>query len=105
MNLIDAIKSGRPWREKGGQGTTWWKFDDRIMVIPHPEVDQVHTGPQYRSISWALEQDYEIQEPTVKITRAQFWGAVYSAQGTSEISESCRAIYEMVARRLGLEDL
>lgn len=78
MNLIEAIKSGKPWREKGG--TTWWKFDDRVMIIPHPDVEQVHTGPQYRALTWALEQEYEILEPTVTITRTQFWEAIHSTR-------------------------
>lgn len=80
--MIEAIESGKPWRYPGG-GSTWWKLDLRVCLVPHPDVEQVHTGPQYRNILDLLGcKDFEIEETTVDIGKTKFWEAVESIQLT-----------------------
>lgn len=67
MNLIDAIKSGRPWRPIGAE-----KWRDPI------EMTQGYN--ELRIELCELFANYEIQEPTVTITRAQFWEAARSIE-------------------------
>lgn len=108
MNLIEAIKSGKPWTYPGGGGT-WWKLDQRVTLIPHPEVDQIHTGPQYRNIVDLLEcEGFEIKEPTVTITRKQLEAALtdYVLEYGSDkfVKGLCPPLLDFIARKLGLKD-
>lgn len=109
MNLIDAIKSGKPFRRpchnvymKGVESDELGADDDcealflrsipdeRISLMPHD----------------LLAIDWEIQESTVTITRAQFWNAVNYSSSTPlghEVALNWDGI-EKLARQLGLED-
>ncbi len=69
MNLVEAIKSGRPWKRKGAA----WSWREPIVRVPG-----------YNQVSFELSDlladDWEIEEPTVTITRAQFWEAVRASK-------------------------
>lgn len=103
MNLIEAIKSGKPWKYPGG-GDTWWQLERRVTLIP--DADQVHAGPQHRDILDLLEcNDFKIQEPSVTITASQFWDAVNSSTSV-ELGDRVFLTYDdtkKLACRLGLE--
>lgn len=59
MNLIDAVKSGRPYRQKGN--VPW--IDPNFDTDPLFETREI------------LADNWEIQEPSVTITRTQFISA------------------------------
>lgn len=71
MNLIDAIESGRPFRRPGRNWTI--KCPDRDGIA---FADGSDSPPRLFYPSDVCADDWEIQEPTVTITRAQFWDAV-----------------------------
>lgn len=89
MSLIDAIKSGRPFREHPGQ--SWMVMD--------PEGRFCWDDGKFRKSPTRSDclADYQIQELTVTITKAQFWEAA------SIVTEewSLRAL-EIMAIKLGL---
>lgn len=77
MTLIDAINSGRPFRRKA------WSVAAGCAVKTHQcryiegglSLELVlDDGQQTREVDWddILADDWEIQEPKVEITRAQF---------------------------------
>lgn len=95
MNIIEAIKSGRPfrrilWTKIGGE-KTWIKNSSATLF----ETDDV------------LANDWEVMEPTVTITKSQFWDAYSDVikndpalthiKGYSEAS-----LIDALIRRLGL---
>lgn len=85
MNLIEAIKSGKPFRRPGRDWT-----------------------PRLFSPADVLADDWEIQEPTVTITRAQLNQAVLAtweddAVDWDQHEESYHSLAEVLARKLGLE--
>lgn len=88
MNLIDAIKSARPFRRKGKGGGGFWF---------------VSTEPSFATVD-IIADDWEIQEPTVMITTRQFWDAfdlvVSEAKGFGMAPVT---VAEGLARKLGLE--
>lgn len=111
MNLIAAIKSGRPFRRKS--------WDDDMLLHVSPGIDgcdevqfvTAHSTKYGRKFAPfaddLIAEDYELaEEPTVTITRAQFWDAVNSSSSTPlghEIALNWDGI-EKLARKLGLED-
>ena len=127
MNLIDAIKSGRPFRRKGVD--TWilttadleheftWKSVGTMFMENTPDPRPV----KYLELSMKdlLANDWEIQEQSITITRNDFLNAfsaalkdVESRHGFRIVSFRGRAvpplwesevIAEMV-RKLGLEE-
>ncbi len=70
MNLIAAIKSGRPFRKRS------WVRPDEGWLQYEAEYNRVswtnRDGTFNFSASCVLADDWEIQEPTVTITRTQF---------------------------------
>ena len=60
-------------------------------------------GLDYPRLEEVLADDWEILEPTVTITRQQFWEAVRSAFVSSQANETIPPIVGQIARRLGLE--
>lgn len=72
MNLIEAIKTGRPFRRTGY--TDWYVFiqvgDKAYLHCESPADKRVVNREIYLS-DFALFAEYEIQEPSVPITRAQ----------------------------------
>jgi hypothetical protein len=67
MTLIAAIKSGRPFRRRGKHDRFSEPFGPGIFSLTVTQED-------------ILADDWEIQEPEVRITRTQFWAAYSEAQ-------------------------
>lgn len=65
MNLIEAIKSGKPFRHK--ESGSWFERGTGFERIDLP-------------LTWVIDDCWEIQEPSVTITNAQFWEAVGSSE-------------------------
>lgn len=85
MTLIEAIKSGRPFRRtsyshRGSLGA-WLE----IRKVPRGDtvlwIEQDQSEGAF-SVDDVLANDWEIQEPTVTITRTQFWKAVESVRAS-----------------------
>lgn len=107
MNIIDAIKSGKRFRRVDqDDGDSWMEVSKR----PNGDTEFVQgieevfaaLGPDSVLADWELEEE---PEPTVTITRAQFWNAVNacsSSQLGAEIWLSWKAI-EALAKKLGIE--
>ena len=107
MNLIEAIKSGRPYRR------ACWDLDAWRPAIGHLRDNRSHYGERLDDL---LANDWEIQEPTVTITRTQFWEAY--AVALKEAQECRRTLttdgiqcwesgkdpMTLLAKRLGLGD-
>jgi hypothetical protein len=89
MNLIEAIKSGKPFRRK---------MADPAMKNLNPWRGPFVRGEGYTEVRMELSdltaEDYEIQEPTVTITRAQFWDAASKATGGNV--EWCYGLFGMI---------
>lgn len=100
MNIIEAIKSGRPYRRKlwakaTCQPPTLWcvKTIDMCGQLQLVKDDMESFAPQWDDL---LADDWEIQEPTVTITKAQFYSAVDDAG-------LCAREVRTLARSFGLE--
>ncbi len=89
MNLIDAIKSGRPYR---AVGETFWRalFHEEEICLSRK----------------ALLADYEIQEPAVTITRTQFMEAARQTweDDFDKTREAPQFFALKLANKLGLGD-
>lgn len=83
MNLIDAIKSGKPFRRPDQPWYGGMPNSFRVVDI--------------------LADDWEIQEPTVTITASQFWEAIEATWGKCD--DDRQSGFHRLARRLGLETL
>lgn len=87
MNILDAIKSGRSFRR---QASTKWLSKNSLTMLMHCPVPEMFEMQQTAisakrmgtktvidlSLEDFLADDWEIQEPTVTITRTMFWDAV-----------------------------
>lgn len=104
MNLIEAVKSGRPFR-RSGRSEKWIVRDDDLLTWDNGER---FVGSQ---VSWLLADDWEIQEPEVRVTRTQFWEAWAAMLKEAEEKPAVRFARELIepnyggilAKRLGLE--
>jgi hypothetical protein len=114
MNLIDAVKSGRPFRRKAHSSHSPEYF------TPREWVDSFGLGDfenQEVMVADILADDYELEEPEVRITRGQLLGAFadllkekgycyYGAYGERRVKpgdfEDPSDIVNL-AKRLGLE--
>lgn len=123
MTLIEAIKSGRPFRRKswpkGWRCEYTTAFDSKSL----PDFWILHDDGEFPSHLFAgtgkretlLADDWEIQEPTVTITRTQFWEAArpwvsvlgilpYTEFGGRKLVDIERVPdLQQLAKRLGLE--
>ncbi len=98
MNLIEAIKSGRPFRRGPDHGWVTMHKNGKLFWE-----DDGGGRPPLRE-EWESET-WEIQEPAVTITWTQFWRAVDSARmyiGRLHGKDDAEFQGEL-ARRLGLE--
>ena len=68
MNIIEAIKSGRPFRRPDRHG--WIEVHDNGLRW-------VNQGGITITLKDILADDWEIQEPSVTITANQFWNAIH----------------------------
>lgn len=95
MNLIEAIRSGKPFKRKTDDEDSWWFIQNEMITyewgpkhgMPPPGLDEedpalwsyIGEGSSYGmqiEIQDLLANDWEILEPSVTITRTQFWEAV-----------------------------
>ncbi len=74
MTLIDAIKSGLPFRLKTWDGSYWTKMEHNGCLRWLPDGGQ----RQPTRDEW-IRDDWEIKEDGIPITRTQFWLAVREA--------------------------
>lgn len=94
MNLIEAIKSGMPFR----QPRTEWLEVSKMGMIVWKDRDKEERDPFGWCIAGRITaDDWEIQEPTVTITRAQFWDAYLTVKGETDCIDG-----NLIARKLGL---
>jgi hypothetical protein len=104
MNLIDAVKSGRPFRRKAHSSHSPEYF------TPREWVDSFGLGDfenQEVMVADILADDYELEEPEVRITRGQFWEAVKKVERRTETDNASFIVFypnaDELAKRLGLE--
>lgn len=99
MNLLEAIKSGRPFRRKNWD--LWTQVHGNCVTQPGLTEGLRQAHMCYEDI---LADDWEIQEPTVTITRAQFLEAVESVLGSFNLFGDAIADCAMrtLAHSLGL---
>jgi hypothetical protein len=82
MNLIQAVKSGRPWKEKG-RTHVWTKLvKDQYLGLSMEDSFGNHTQVLPHHLT---ETEWEIQEPEVRVTMTQFWEAVRKIQVIQDI--------------------
>ncbi len=90
MTLIEAIKSGRPFRREEDGAEYGWNYPSQAYSYSTDDI---------------LADDWEIKEPTVTITRTQFletFGQMYCHRPWSKYQvDSDFGI--VLARKLGLE--
>lgn len=98
MNLIEAIKSGKPFRCKTWSNRDYWLGPSRL-------------GPSMTVISQLRAttdeelagDDWEIQEPTVTITRTQLQDAYNDARNSvGDCSNFGASTFIVMAKKLGL---
>ena len=103
MNLLEALKSGKPFRRKGF--ASWWIEDGSEKFYTMSKEDML--------------AEYEVQEPSVTITRTQFFEAAAEAmkeqavalgyeptfdRGVLSIETLARLSLGRIAKKLGLEE-
>lgn len=105
MTLIDAIKSGKWFGLGGEQGYPFKGQPDGRVAGPDGYIERWVT-------SAVLRDDWEIQEPTVTISRSQFWDAYKVAvsaaeahfpRGADQFYTQAEFVMSTMADRLGLE--
>jgi hypothetical protein len=103
VNLIDAVKSGKPFRRKG------WGGDCFFTTLGTSIGERIEARLYDRSNYWTmnaedvLAEDWELQEPEVRITRTQFWEAVEHAFRCPVTCSPAGGELMKLAKRLGLE--
>lgn len=94
MNLIEAIRSGRPFRRPARDG---W------IEVNNNNLRWVGGSSIAITIQDVVAETWEIQEPTVTITASQFWEAIEATWGKCD--DDRQSGFHRLARRLGLETL
>jgi len=106
MNLIDAIKSGRPFKRADGWWTEW--------IVMHGNINQ---SPMDGYAFWSedgcligvtkedfIAGDWEIQESSISITPTQFWDAYNRRCNHSHIeTDYGYRVAKAIANELGLD--
>jgi hypothetical protein len=119
VNLFEAIASGKAFRRpswdksswvyihQDSQGRHWrtWEYGPNIG-LPGPDntfwqLLNQGTGDYDWKHEDVFANDYEIQEPEVRITRTQFWEAV-NADDLPSVYKKTNLV--AIAKRLGLGD-
>lgn len=108
MNLIEAIKSGRPFRSVGSGSESW-------LCYSNNEIRYQDTKGLFHLCIKHLLLDYELQEPTQTITRKQLLevlGATFDDNAAFTVITSDRLyngrsrlskwLVEHMAEKLGL---
>lgn len=104
MNLIEAIKSGRPFRR-----AHWEAGEFAVLWETHTNGLGVMFGKDWYAFrgSDLTADDYELQEQTVTITRSQLEAALKDAftVGPAVLSGlEGRSLVSYIAQKLGLGD-
>lgn len=86
MNLIEAITSGKPYRQKGDRG------------YYHPPGDCTRYTFTVEQI---LAQDWEVEETEVTVTYSKFWSTYRDIRHDPRVSQY--DVIEELANRLGLK--
>lgn len=99
MTLIEALKSGRPFKRKGDR---FWCVAPDTLEIPHEDGD----GQTIVKRQDILVDDWEIQDKKVEITRTEFWEAVNKVLSEWEGNHGTAVVNaaKLIANRLGLGD-
>ncbi len=116
MNLTEAIKSGRHFRRVRWHKQMPWCLSPIGKNHAGGYLPAYENGCDNISLDWddLLADDWELKEPTVTITRTQFWEAISWSQKESLkylrrlSSDICayddgHSPHIELARRLGLE--
>ena len=74
MRMKEAIESGRKFRRVGGDDSMWCRT--AIRACGEHEVRFVDGDQFHPLVCDIVATDWEILEPTVTITRSEFWNAV-----------------------------
>ena len=92
MNIIDAIKSGRRFKRK--EDTSWYSsMSDNYPIINISAISRENF----------LADDWEVESPSVTITREQFNAAWDSAIDSSQVKETnCVMLHHYLTKELGL---
>jgi len=105
MNIIEAIKSGKPFRRPKCAG---WMWVEGPFFVCDWEKDRVTVFPI--SVAALIADDWDTQEPTVTITISDFYRAVADVIKQSEDADVSFASHTLryhpfreLARGLGLE--
>jgi hypothetical protein len=102
VNLIDAVKSGRPYRRKSWHklaGENWWR--------PAVDFKTMWKTPCTETVEDLTADDWEIQEPEVRITRGQFnrlSREVVDQYDGEQARVFASSALNVMARHLGLEN-
>ncbi len=101
MNIIEAAKSGRPFRRTDVGNTALWLEVDQHGAVVYGK--DTHVGPGLTTEM--LSATYEIKEPTVTITSSQFIEAMDYVLGSfNEFGDPiARCAMHSLAHKLGLE--
>jgi hypothetical protein len=92
MNIIEAIKSGRPFRRNNEDGNLW--------LTP---LDPVKDGCFQFLLADILADDWEVESASVTITREQFNAAWDKALDDSAVRGfNCLALHHCLTKELGL---
>lgn len=86
MNIIEAIKSGRPFKRKNSKS---WFFTNGIYSYSNDDI---------------VADDWEVESPSVTIKRQQFyeaWAMASKIMGEKR-NPDCPEMVELVAKELGL---
>lgn len=114
MNLIDAIKSGRPFRRKGVHSVYMKGVDsDELRQNESCEALFLRSVPDERISLMEVDilaDDWEVQEATVTISASQFWEvwaeAMKYAEAANNVMQrgaSPQEFAKELAQKLGLE--
>jgi hypothetical protein len=103
VTLIEAIKSGKPFRQTGT--TIWWRYFQDNKEAYLEAVSGLPVGVVAKSLFLTPgllgHETWEIQEPTVTITRRQLWEACESAWMLTTPEDT---FLKVLANKLGLSD-
>jgi hypothetical protein len=99
MNLIEAIKSGRPFRRHPDMSWIYVKGG----VLYYNRASDGAICEQSLTVDSLLADDWEIQEPTVTITRTQLQDAYNDARNrVGDCSNFGASTFIVMAKKLGL---
>lgn len=99
MNLIEAIKSGRPFFRKSHAHHGEDPYRDGLAWLRSFQLEECNNS--HLVVDDILADDWEIQEPTVTLTRIQFFAAVERLNFTEKGPRNS-VDYVALARELGL---